>query len=243
MVSNKKIVLFLYIAANIFLAFENFAISLITYVLINVIFALKVVLEIEEKRRKFIVVLMFLFVLCGQFIYTYYTAENAIFTGIENVYIFFVGIVLISLSFYLFLYVERKNYNHIFFQVSSKRLALPFSDLSEFVELLNDKKALALDAKKVFTRENIKELIIDVSRNNSFRYINDGTLNDEYIETMKKSIDDERVYVVVSYTGTAMAQAIRLFTTKNFSHSSLSFDKELKTLVKHQHHRAQVLMG
>jgi hypothetical protein len=81
--------------------------------------------------------------------------------------------------------------------------------------------------------ENLEEIITDLPRHNSFRYINDNTLTDEYFETAMATLDDPRLYIVISNTGSAASELISVFTRKQFNHASIAFDSELKTIISY----------
>ncbi|MCL1905869.1 MAG: hypothetical protein FWG06_02545 [Clostridiales bacterium] len=81
--------------------------------------------------------------------------------------------------------------------------------------------------------KNLEELVADLPRHNSFRYINNGTLTREYFETAYNTLQDPHIYIVVSNTGSAASELISVFTQKQYNHASLSFDAELKTIISY----------
>ncbi len=87
--------------------------------------------------------------------------------------------------------------------------------------------------KGTISADNIKELAEDIPRNNSFEYINNGSLTDAYFEKAEASLYDPYVYIVVSNTGSAASELISIFTRKQFNHVSISFDSELDTIISY----------
>jgi hypothetical protein len=83
------------------------------------------------------------------------------------------------------------------------------------------------------SKDNISEIIKDIPRHDSFRYINNGNLTDEYFVRAYKTLSDPNVYIVLSNTGSSASEIISLFTKKQFNHVSLSFDRELETIVSY----------
>lgn len=79
----------------------------------------------------------------------------------------------------------------------------------------------------------IIEIIKDMPRHNVVEYINKDTLGEGYYKTAASSLDDGYIYLVLSSTGTAAGEMIRSVTKKDYSHISLSFDAELKTLLSY----------
>src|SRR5699024_11238293 len=53
------------------------------------------------------------------------------------------------------------------------------------------------------------------------------------LEECEKSLEDEHLYIVLSSTGSPASELISLFTNKAYNHVSLSFDKELKTIISY----------
>jgi hypothetical protein len=78
--------------------------------------------------------------------------------------------------------------------------------------------------------EGIVEIIKDMPRHNVLEYVNKNTMEETYYEKAEASLGDGYIYVVLSSTGSAAGELIRSVTKKDYSHVSLSFDVELKTL-------------
>jgi hypothetical protein len=94
-------------------------------------------------------------------------------------------------------------------------------------------KEIAERSGKSLSRDNISEIMQDLPRHNSFRYINKDSLTDDYFSEAYKTLDDEKIYLVLSNTKSAASELISLFTNTSFNHASLSFDSELKTIVSY----------
>ena len=60
------------------------------------------------------------------------------------------------------------------------------------------------------------------------------TLTDEYFQAACKSLDDEHIYIVLMDSGSQASELISVFTKRQFNHASLSFDKDLRTIVRHE---------
>jgi hypothetical protein len=89
------------------------------------------------------------------------------------------------------------------------------------------------EAAAPFSIDNMKELVLDLPRHSSLRYINKGSLTPDYFTDCRKTLDDLHVYLVISNTGSAASDMISFFTKKQFNHSSISFDRELKTIISY----------
>jgi hypothetical protein len=77
------------------------------------------------------------------------------------------------------------------------------------------------------------ELVRELPRHNSSRYITRRSLPAAYFDRAYASLDDPYVYIVLSDTGSPAGRFIRIFTAAAYSHVSLSFDRALETLVSY----------
>jgi hypothetical protein len=94
-------------------------------------------------------------------------------------------------------------------------------------------KKIIEKGQQTFTKENIDELLTSLPRHSSFRYINKGSLTGEYFESAYQTLDDPNIYIIVSNTGSPASEIISIFTRKQYNHASLSFDRELKTIISY----------
>jgi hypothetical protein len=105
-----------------------------------------------------------------------------------------------------------------------------FNELIENIAVINN---VIKQVQKNFSKENIDEIMKDLPRHNSFRYINKGSLTDEYFNMAYGTLDDLNIYIIISNTGSPASEIISLFTRKQYNHASLSFDRELKTIISY----------
>lgn len=125
-----------------------------------------------------------------------------------------------------------------------RRNGFPFCTLGEYPaltysELLSNKNEIASKIRKlkstgqVLSIENLQEILHELPRHNSFTYINDGTLTTEYFQKAEESLNDGFIYLVITQTKSASSEVIGLFTNRQFNHISLSFDRELQTIISY----------
>ena len=81
--------------------------------------------------------------------------------------------------------------------------------------------------------DNLKSVLDDLPRHDSFRYINNGSLTAEYFAEAAKSLADPHVYIVISNTVSVASEIISVFTQRQYNHASLSFDRELRTIISY----------
>jgi hypothetical protein len=83
------------------------------------------------------------------------------------------------------------------------------------------------------TGEDMAVLLRDIPRHNSFRYINAGTLPEDYFYAAGEALKDPYLYIVLSDTKTPTGKVIFFFTGDPYNHVSLSFDAALETMVSY----------
>ncbi|QTN00306.1 hypothetical protein ERJ70_13960 [Sediminibacillus dalangtanensis] len=83
------------------------------------------------------------------------------------------------------------------------------------------------------SKENLNEIVKDIPRHSYTNYLNKNTLTNQYFEECEKSLDDKHLYIIISSTGSPASELISLFTNKAYNHVSLSFDRELKTIISY----------
>jgi hypothetical protein len=62
---------------------------------------------------------------------------------------------------------------------------------------------------------NIKEIINDLPRHNSFDYINNESLPENYFIHANETLNDPYIYIILSNTGSPASDLISIFTNKN----------------------------
>ena len=110
---------------------------------------------------------------------------------------------------------------------------LSYSQLLQHQELIMEKIAKAKQARKILSKGCLREIIEDLPRYNSFAYTNDGTLTNEYFNTAKASLDNGYIYLVITKSKSPSSEVIGLFTNRAYNHVSISFDRELQTIISY----------
>jgi hypothetical protein len=81
--------------------------------------------------------------------------------------------------------------------------------------------------------QEIGELVRELPRHSSSRYLTRRSLPAGYFERARASLGDPYVYIVLSDTGSPAGKLIGLFTSALYNHVSLAFDGALDTLVSY----------
>lgn len=88
-------------------------------------------------------------------------------------------------------------------------------------------------AGKVLSKDCLEEIIRDLPRHNSFSYVNNSSLTDEYFQKAESTLNNGYIYLVITKTKSASSEVIGLFTNKQYNHVSISFDKGLHTAISY----------
>lgn len=143
------------------------------------------------------------------------------------------GILLIFISFFIKQIFFCKQYSGSPFTMLGECSALSYSQfLHDKDEILYRMDKLIAAGRKL-SKSNIQEIMHDLPRHSSFSYINSGTLTESYFEKAAGALHDGYIYLVFTKSKSASSEIIGLFTNKEYNHVSLSFDKELHTIISY----------
>ncbi len=225
--------LWLLIFSLSFLAFNSVAITVLTFIFINILLAMLTIITAESSTQKIISIVSYSCLLPVQICYAVFVIRYDWPHTAQDIFFNSIIYLLLIFSFSLENYIEMKNYHHYFFHTTDNVDILPFSDLQKFTHIIKKQGSLINKASTIMTKDNIAQVIHDMNRTSSFEYINNGTLSSWYLQMLDRSLEDSSVYIVLSDTGSAQSQMISLFTEKPYNHVSISFDRELHTLVSY----------
>ncbi|MFL2028282.1 hypothetical protein [Loigolactobacillus zhaoyuanensis] len=234
LVSDRKlinIVIWLVLLGMAF--FGTLPIFILVYVFLAVLMALRTLLGRFPRRVKMTMVLVYLLIMVLQITFSSAVIfRHHIFLGAG-----FFSRVFGTMIVLAPLLAERMLIMHQdtdFYLPSIKEAAtLSFTEFNaqkgaviwSVKELGKVKQALAVD--------KLMPLFTDLKRHSSTHYINNGSLTDSYFDTVAATLDDPYIYVVISNTGSNASELISLFTQKQYNHASLSFDRDLQTIISY----------
>jgi hypothetical protein len=209
---------------------NNFVLFTLTYVFTFLGMILHTLLTKNTIKSKVLLSAIYLMVMVFQLVHNtlvIFSENNNMFNSIIGR---MVGIIFVLVPFIISrIFSENRNKNFYMPSVQD-RTVLTFN---EIVENINKIKEVIEKGRTSLSKENINELLKDVPRHDSFRYINKGSLTNEYFDLAYQTMDDKNIYIVISNTGSPASEIISMFTGKQYNHASISFDKELKTIVSY----------
>ncbi len=212
----------------------NIAIFSLTYVFVYMIMIARAVMTPATKRMRFFLILTYSILLAIQLTYMVMVvfADHYEYLVTEYVARLFGTIIVVFPWIIERIFTSRKQ--TIFMMPSVQELStISMSELKEnkdkIIEQINNIKK----SGDILSADNITEIISDLPRHDSFSYVNDGSLTAEYFDIAEKCLDDEHIYIILSDTGSPASGIISMFTGKPYNHVSISFDKDLKTIISY----------
>lgn len=88
-------------------------------------------------------------------------------------------------------------------------------------------------AGRLIAKSALRDLISELMRHDSFSYISNGNLTDDYFRKASETLDDGYIYIVITKSKSTSSEVIGLFTNRPYNHVSLSFDSRLNTIVSY----------
>lgn len=108
-----------------------------------------------------------------------------------------------------------------------------------YAQLIHDKDTIKKGIAKInqsgksLSKENMLEIISNLPRHGSFRFVSNGSLTDEYFDFAYASLNEEFLYIIITNCGSTASRLVSVFTNKPFHHVFLSFDKKLHTIISY----------
>ncbi|MDL2310568.1 hypothetical protein LJC13_01155, partial [Peptostreptococcaceae bacterium OttesenSCG-928-C18] len=143
------------------------------------------------------------------------------------------SILLILTPFFIRRILYYTGLDYLVYSFFDKWYGAIYSQLIHDKEAISDKLERVKKAGQTITREQINDIIKDLPRHSAFSYINNGSLSDTYFEKSYSTVDDGYIYLIISESKSSASEVIGVFTGKKHNHVSLSFDKELHTIISY----------
>lgn len=140
----------------------------------------------------------------------------------------------LSLLLFISIFIFFLIYQDIFHLSYINPNNLSLNPMKLFKEKKEQYISLYDNSKDALNRKNIKHLVSEIPRHGYIRYTSQYNLPDEFFKLSRKAIaEDSNLYIILSKTGSPASEVISLFTHKDYNHLSLSFDRNLKTMISY----------
>ncbi len=217
----------------ILLVYGDSLLFIIVSVLIFWIMVLRA-LQIQSKKR-FRFFLIFLYVLLSFVQMIFFARYLGGTDGIRVIQLMknAIGVFILSLPYLLEYFVTIKKYTEFYLPSIEELNTMSFDQLKLVDEIVQGTLENVGQLRKTVTPNHLIEIAAELPRHSSIQYLNNGSLTEAYFAEVERSLSDPHLYVVVSNTGSAASEIISVFTRKQYNHASLSFDRELKTIISY----------
>ena len=227
---NNNILIF---SAILMFVSNNIAVILI-YTFITILFIISILKTAVNKKIKTVYIIgyvaMYLMQIGYVAVVNMLETKSIIEYSITNRFIF---IFLLFITFIIEKKYRIENYDWFYIPFISDIGMITYSDLKILYEKRKNVKENLNKKIRILNKNNVKQLVTEINKTNSFKYINKKTLDKKYFKNAYDSLKDENIYLVISNTGTVASETLSLFTNKDFNHISIAFDSKLKTIVSY----------
>lgn len=225
---------FLVIALAIYLvAAGTFSLFATIYPITALVLIIQLCISKNGWRNKFIMAILYLIIMIAQLIFNSFV----VFSGDQTIILFEIKKLIATLVILIPFYALYLNYLYIshkrFFPAVQDASAVSFEMMKEAYFRVGSVKDTIVKGKDTLNRSNLTEIAKDIPRHSYTKYLNQNTLTDAFFQECEDSLEDENLYIIISSTGSSSSELISVFTRKEYNHVSISFDRELKTIISY----------
>jgi hypothetical protein len=206
----------------------------LAYVVLFIVVSARTLVSSAGTRTKACLILVYFMIMIMQIT----TAAIAVFVpdvsfGLELFARRMFGTAILFLPLAISRYISAGKYSVFYLPSIQEAAIISFSELYSGIGTVNRTLDRLHHAGKSMSSENLKSVLDDLPRHDSFRYINNGSLTAAYFDEAAKSLTDPHIYIVISNTGSVASEIISVFTQSQYNHASISFDRDLKTIISY----------
>jgi hypothetical protein len=205
----------------------------VIYSITSLVLILHMWMSKNDWKNKVLMTIFYIIIMVVQLVFN----TLVVFSGEQSAVLFvfqkLIGMLLILLPFFVLylncLYTAQKR----FFPAVQDASAVSFEMVKKASSRAGSFKKTIIESKDSLSPDNLAEIARDIPRHSYTKYLNRNTLSDAFFRECETSMKDEHLYVVISSTGSSASELISVFTRKEYNHVSLSFDRELKTVLSY----------
>jgi len=215
------------------LVYGNFLLFTLAYMAVFVFAVIRAAIQKSSKRVKFFLFISYVTALMLQMATNTLVVFGHSGSLADLFFRRFFGVVMLLLPLVVSKYLSIGKYAQFYLPSLQEMTAISFSELRRYKKEVTVAVGAVDKIGKSFSADNLTEIITDLPRHDSFRYISNGSLTDAYFAEAEKTLADPYMYIIISNTGSAASEIISVYTRKQFNHASLAFDSDLKTTVSY----------
>jgi hypothetical protein len=225
----ERIEIALLVVMAIFGSVELFVVSA---VFVAIFLAVKVTLIRQyPKGLKFVLVLAYTAIMVLQIVFYVNTLKPGL--DWQRIPLQFISAAILPLPFLVESVVTRNNNARFYLPKLGQVATISFAEFQKNEARVRAALASADRVKNILSVDNVRDIFSNLHRHSATRYINEGSLDNDYFHRAELSLTDPYLYLVISNTGSPASELISLFTQKQFNHASLSFDADLTTIISY----------
>ncbi|MFV0344110.1 MAG: hypothetical protein ACK5JH_14695 [Anaerocolumna sp.] len=226
-----KVIIFL-LLLNVMIG-GNYIFTVLIYAFVCILMIVRTLIVPSESKAKIYLNLLYVIIMILQITFMTLVTFREDQTLVQRVIGRLFGAAVIWFPFLVERFATINKYTSFYLPSASEVASISFSDIKAGRDKIISTMEIIERAGQAFSVDNLKEIRDDLHRHNSFQYINQGVLTEEYFDEAKKWIEDGYIYLILSNTGSPASEIISTFTQKQYNHASLSFDSELKTVISY----------
>jgi len=214
--------------------FANTMIFVVTYIVLFVFVTARVVLTPGDYSTKAWLIISYVAVVVLQIVMiANFTLGEMAIDGAGYFFRRLLAVGTLLLPVLVSRYVVAGKYGHFHLPSVEDATTIGISTIFATTDLFKRAADKASETKEKLCIKNLKEGAVELMRHDSFNYINNGSLTEEYFTKAAEAMDDPNIYLIISKTGSPVSEIISIFTQKNYNHASLSFDRDLQTIISY----------
>ena len=144
-----------------------------------------------------------------------------------------VGVIFMALPLFIERFVTANKSAQFYLPSVEEIKTISFSYIKDNKDSI---KQTFDDIERVTTKltpQNLAGAFSGSSGHSSVKYVNKGSLTEEFFKKAEESFDDPWMYIVISDTGSAASEIIGSVTRRDYNHASIAFDRELETILSY----------
>jgi hypothetical protein len=217
-----------------FVVYGNTALFALAYITVFVFVSARTIMSHTVKKIKICLITAYLAVVVMQLtVCATIVFADGMETRPDVVFRKLFGLVMLLLPLFANRYVSSGKHTDIYLPSAQDAATVSFAEINALVGGVVSAVDIVRKTGKSLSVENIKTVIGDLPRHDSFRYINNMSLTPAYFVRAEESLDDGHIYIIISNTGSSASEIISVFTQKKYNHASLSFDRDLNTIISY----------
>ena len=208
------------------------ALFILAYIALFLFASFRALQGSSNKRTRLFLVIAYAAVMALQIVF-YTQVVSGYGSWLESPVRKLVAAAVLLMPMIISRYVAVSKYTELYLPTFQETVTISFSEAREFTSIVTQAVASIKKTGSSLTPGNFKKIIDDLPRHDSFRYVNSGSLTEDYFCAAEENLDDPNLYIVISNTGTPASEIISVFTQKQFNHASIAFDAALQTIISY----------